>query len=122
MSTKYQFDNSRAIAGHSCPASVRNRLQPLSVAARRHSPAKTSSGSQRKSPPSAALSPALPTGSGALDLFEARATLREMLQKFDDLLERPELTEDSSPMRQVSTSHRHESTLGCERRLNLNTG
>jgi hypothetical protein len=36
----------------------------------------------------------LPTGSGALDLFEARATLREMLQKFDDLLERPELTED----------------------------
>jgi hypothetical protein len=30
----------------------------------------------------------------ALDLFEARATLREMLQKFDDLLERPELTED----------------------------
>ena len=30
--------------------------------------------------------------SRALDLFEARATLREMLQKFDDLLERPELT------------------------------
>ena len=31
--------------------------------------------------------------SRALDLFEARATLREMLQKFDDLLEQPELTE-----------------------------
>ena len=33
-------------------------------------------------------------GVDPLDLFEARATLREMLQKFDDLLERPELTED----------------------------